>query len=73
MAKLVATIWQDAFYTLRTMRKQPAFAATAVITLALAIGGNTAMFTVIPPRTIPSESPANAVALSVRPPGPPSF
>jgi predicted permease len=29
------------------MRHNPAFAATAVLTLALAIGGNTAMFTVI--------------------------
>ena len=47
MDKLLATIWQDTLYTLRTMRKQPAFAATAVLTLALAIGGNTAMFTVI--------------------------
>ena len=41
------TIWQDTVYALRTMRNQPVFAATAVITLALAIGGNTAMFTVI--------------------------
>ena len=29
------------------MRQKPAFAATAVLTMALAIGGNTAMFTVI--------------------------
>src|ERR1700674_3047480 len=41
------TIWQDALYAMRTMRKKPAFASTAVVTLALAIGGNTAMFTVI--------------------------
>ena len=45
--KLLATIWQDTRYALRTMRLQPAFAATAILTLALAIGGNTAMFTVI--------------------------
>ena len=41
------TIWRDTLYALRTMRKKPAFTATAVLTLALAIGGNTAIFTVI--------------------------
>ncbi|MGA3029063.1 MAG: ABC transporter permease [Bryobacteraceae bacterium] len=41
------TVWQDSRYALRTMRKKPAFAATAIATLALAIGGNTAMFTII--------------------------
>jgi len=40
-------IWQDALYALRAMRHNPAFAATAVLTLALASGGNTVMFTVI--------------------------
>lgn len=45
--RLPEMIWQDALYALRTMRKEPAFAATAILTLALAIGGNTAMFTVI--------------------------
>jgi predicted permease len=40
-------IWRDSLYALRAMRHNPAFAATAVLTLALAIGGNTAMFTVI--------------------------
>ncbi len=44
---ILETIWQDAVYALRTMRQQPVFAATAVLTMALAIGGNTAMFTVI--------------------------
>jgi putative ABC transport system permease protein len=41
------SIRRDTRFALRTMRHKPVFAATAVITLALAIGGNTAMFTVV--------------------------
>ncbi len=40
-------IWRDLLYSLRTMRKNPVFVGTAVLTLALAIGGNTAMFTIV--------------------------
>lgn len=45
--EFLENIWRDLLYTLRTMRKNPAFTVTAVLTLALGIGGNTAMFTVI--------------------------
>ncbi len=45
--QLAETIWHDAFYALRGMRKNPAFAVTVIFTLALGIGANTAIFTVV--------------------------
>jgi predicted permease len=47
LARLVGELRQDATFGARLLRRSPGFSTVAIVTLALAIGGNTAIFSLV--------------------------
>src|SRR5256714_1588509 len=63
----IADAVHDLVYALRTWRRAPGFAAVAVATLAIGIGANTAVFSLVHTvllASLPVEHPEQLVALS---------
>ncbi|MBV8817430.1 MAG: ABC transporter permease, partial [Acidobacteriaceae bacterium] len=62
-------VWSDLAFALRTLRKTPAFTVVAIASLALGIGANTAIFTVVDQvllRLLPVKDPQRLVLLSMK-------
>jgi putative ABC transport system permease protein len=63
----MSVLWQDLRFGARTLLKNPSFTSIAVLTLALGIGANTAMFSVLNGvllRSLPYRDPNRIVQLS---------
>src|SRR5438874_10999235 len=63
----MAMLWQDISYGIRMLRDSPRFATIAVLTLALGIGANTAIFSLVDVvliRPLPITKPSEVVRLA---------
>ncbi|MGC1415967.1 MAG: ABC transporter permease [Candidatus Acidiferrum sp.] len=65
----IDTAFRDFKYSLRTLTRTPGFTAIAILTLALGIGANTAIFTLLDQvllRLLPVKNPQELVLLTMR-------
>lgn len=66
---VVEQTWQDVRYAFRSLRRTPAFAATAVVTLALGLGASAVIFSVVDAtlfKPLPYRDPGRLVDLGHR-------
>jgi predicted permease len=71
---VIESVWQDVRYGVRTLRRSPGFAATAIGILTLGIGATTAIFSLLNAvmlRTLPVREPERLVEPLSRFPGDP--